>query len=196
MMALQKFSRDVSGAIAPLFALIFIPIFGLAMTAYDYNRATAVKAELQHAVDNAANAAAQRLGGPVEDLNDLVAAFLKSNLSKKYQHYPFKMRATKSSVTVTMHERVLTTLLSFAGVPYIEVNVESTVEAPRLPEVESLGHVPLAELGGSNEGFGNDRAVSSSDARAAERDLRAVIEELDRSGEMSSELRQMLGDLH
>ena len=136
MVAPQKFSRDVSGAIAPLFALIFIPILALALTAYDYNHAMGVKAHLQHAVDNAANAAVQRLDGPVGDLKGMVGAFLKANLSKNYQHYPFTMTATSSSITVMMHERVPTTLLALAGVPYIEINVGSTVQAPKLPALK------------------------------------------------------------
>ncbi len=197
MVAPQKFSRDVSGAIAPLFALIFIPILALALTAYDYNHATGVKAHLQHAVDNAANAAAQRLDGPVGDLKGMVGAFLKANLSKNYQHYPFTMTATSSSITVMMHERVPTTLLALAGVPYIEINVESTVQAPKLPSIENdHGHVPLAEPVGATEGSGNNRAASSDEVRAAERELRAVIEELERSGELSPELRRMLGEFH
>lgn len=197
MMGVQKFSRDVSGAIAPLFALIFIPIFGMALTAYDYNRATGVKAHLQHAVDNAANAAAQRLNGPAADLNGLVGAFLQANLSKTYQNYPFTMTATNSSVTVTMHERVQTTLLAFAGVPYIEINVESTAQAPKVPDIEkSDGHVPLADLAATQKGSGSHHDASSGDVRAAERELRAVIEELERSGGLSPELRRLLGDFH
>ena len=55
------FVGDAKGAIAPLFALIAVPVLGIAMTAYDYNRAEGMRAKLQVAVDNAAAAAAQRL---------------------------------------------------------------------------------------------------------------------------------------
>ena len=199
MKFLQKFARDRSGSIAPLFALIFVPVLGLALTAYDYNRATGVKASLQYAVDNAANAAAQRLNEPASDLSGVVRGFINSNLSKRYQDFPFTLTVApgNSAVTVTMHDHVPTTLLIFAGIPSLEINVESTVQAPKVPELpKTTDHIPLADLAGGQKGSGHQPDGLADESRAAEREIRAVIENLERSGGLSPELRRLLDGLH
>ena len=67
-----------------------------------------------------------------------------------------------------------------------------------MPEVEKGGdsHVPLADLPATQNGSGSHRDVSSAEVQAAERELRAVMEQLERSGEMSPELQRLLGEFH
>src|SRR4051812_9992823 len=50
-MLLQRFLQDRRGAVAPMFALAIVPIFGLVGMAVDYSRANSVKASLQAALD-------------------------------------------------------------------------------------------------------------------------------------------------
>jgi len=48
---IQRFLADRGGAIAPIFAIVVIPVLGLASAAIDYSRAATERSRLQAAVD-------------------------------------------------------------------------------------------------------------------------------------------------
>lgn len=60
---LVRFARDVSGAVAPLFAVGLIAFVGVGALAWDISRGYALRAELEAAVDAAALAGATQLDG-------------------------------------------------------------------------------------------------------------------------------------
>ena len=60
---LVRFARDVSGAVAPLFAVGLIAFVSVGALAWDISRGYALRAELEAAVDAAALAGATQLDG-------------------------------------------------------------------------------------------------------------------------------------
>ena len=60
---LLRFARDVSGAVAPLFAVGLVAFVGVGALAWDISRGYALRAELEAAVDAAALAGATQLDG-------------------------------------------------------------------------------------------------------------------------------------
>lgn len=196
------FRDDRDGAIAVLFALIAVPIMGIALTALDYSRAESVKAKLQTAVDNAANAAAQHLGEPFDDVDLTVRNYLKANLTVDLQGVPYDITIAPeySAISVSMKSRVPTTLLSFVGVRTLDVAVAATVKRPSPVEA-----VPDASTGKPHHGidakeiqkkFNLDHEPSEAELRQAEAQARDILQELERQGvDLPPEVQQMLGQL-
>ena len=192
------FVGDAKGAIAPLFALIAVPVLGIAMTAYDYNRAEGMRAKLQVAVDNAAAAAAQRLDEPYDDIDLAVRNFLKANLTKDLQGLPHEtiIASENSAITLKMKTRVRTTLLSLVGFRQIDIAVAATVKRPALAETapQPTKDSPQKDLSPQDlqKRFNLDHAPSESEIREAEAKVQEILRELQSSGDLPPELSQLL----
>lgn len=71
---LVRFSRDVSGAVAPLFAIGLVVFVAVGALAWDISRGYALRAELEAAVDAAALAGATQLDGQAGAITRATAA--------------------------------------------------------------------------------------------------------------------------
>ncbi|MDR7102634.1 pilus assembly protein TadG-related protein [Croceicoccus sp. BE223] len=73
-MVFRRFSKDDTGAIAPLYALSLFGLIGMAGVGFDYARVMALDTELQNAADQAALAAASQLDGKADSITRAQAA--------------------------------------------------------------------------------------------------------------------------
>ena len=195
------FAGNADGAIAILFALLAVPIIGIALTALDYNRADGMKAKLQTAVDNAAFAASRQLGEPFEDVDLTVRSYLQANLSSDLKGLPYNITiaSENSAITLTMKGKVPTTLLSFVGVRNLDVAVASTVKRPSpidavsKPANEPSGHqISPKDL---QKKFGLDHEPTEIEMHGFESKLKEIIGQMEQQGEVPPELQRLLGEL-
>ena len=63
----RSISRDDSGNVGIIFALMIIPILGITGLAVDYGRTITARSQLQNATDSAALAAVRLIGGSEQD---------------------------------------------------------------------------------------------------------------------------------
>lgn len=196
------FSKDIRGSIGPLMGLMFVPVLGIALTAFDYNRADSVKGSMQAAIDAAASAGAQHLGDPSADVAAIVRGYLKANLPAAYRDHPYELSVAtdQSNLSIRMADRVPTTLISMAGIKSIAIAAEAHAERPvvaALPELspQNGGGPGTEDLRAVSKALGLDHTPSAQELHQAEIEARKIIEELERGGDLPPELERMLGQL-
>jgi Flp pilus assembly protein TadG len=93
-MLLRRFLQDRRGAVAPMFALAIIPIFGLIGAAVDYSRANAIRTSMQAALDSTALAMSK-------SVTTLTAAQLQTQAVAYFNALFNQPQATGVSITAT-----------------------------------------------------------------------------------------------
>lgn len=192
---LTGFVDDTRGATAILFALLAVPVLGLSMAAIDYGRAQTAKNLFQDAADAATTAGAKMLGEPHDVVEGAIRAYLKANLPADHKSVEFAVTFADDdkSVSVKINDTVPTTILGIVGVKQFDVAIESTGSRPDpLPSVTAPSHsvapeipLPLAQLPILN------RPPEPEDMRKAEQQVRAVLEEIEKS-DAPPEVRRLL----
>lgn len=156
------FRADRRGTAAILFALVVLPLVGVAGAAVDYSRATRTKAELQSYVDKAALAGAQALArtpGAYDAAEATAVAALGglsgTSVARELQH-EITFAGTQVSVCVT--GRIHTTMTAVLGIGNMDIANCASASAPRGRHLEI--HLALdlsASMGMAAESNGRDR---------------------------------------
>ena len=131
-MLLNRFRKDRRGAVAPMFALAIVPIFGFVGAAVDYSRGNSLKAAIQSALD------ATTLG-----MAKLAPTLTQSELQTKTTAYfnaiftrpeaknlvitPTYTTSGGSQLTITVSSTVDTAFMRLIGVSSLNVGAFSTV---------------------------------------------------------------------
>lgn len=182
MKTLTAFSADARGTTAILFALLAVPIFCMALVGMDLSRAEATKSAIISAADSAAKAGAKMLGAPHDQVEDVIRAFLRTNLppDKKDLAYVLTFAADDTALTIKIDTSVKTSMFAIAGIKKLDIAVESTVQRPALVQIPQPRHrgidPDIADRPVLN------RAPNAREMREAEAEVRAMLEELKRSG--------------
>ena len=123
----RSISRDESGNVGIIFALMIIPILGITGLAVDYGRTITARSQLQNATDSAALAAVRLIGGSEQDRMLAAQKAFAVNYNGTGSTGPITPAVTLSgsSVTVTAQGSVPTPFASFAGMPTLQINAAS-----------------------------------------------------------------------
>lgn len=129
------FAKRDHGVVAILFALVLIPVAGIAATAIDYGRASKQKLALEKAGDSAVIEAARNLDRDTDLVRDEIRALLDANLPKDLYNIPFQMKvpSDRSWVEITMRSSVKTTIAGILGVDKLDVVVVAKAERQETP---------------------------------------------------------------
>lgn len=183
---IKTFRRDDRGATAILFALIFVPVLCMALTAIDYGRAYYARNKLQAAADSAVSAGVKMLGMPHEAVGETVLAFLKANTrqDRKLPPYEVVIAPNDTALTVRIKDSIATTAAGIVGIPQLAIAVESTAARPAPVLVPDRGEAgPTGDAQPAlppNPAL--DRAPTPEEMRNAEAAVRDVLEDLERNG--------------
>ncbi|MEM8811590.1 MAG: TadE/TadG family type IV pilus assembly protein [Pseudomonadota bacterium] len=125
----ESFVKAEGGNVAILFALVLVPILGIAGAALDMSSARSARAELQNRVDGAALAAAQKLGESNGAVKETLAAHFDGQAvsGAKTINWRHEISDDRSSLTVTADAQVETSLLGVMGFKTLSVDVKSEV---------------------------------------------------------------------
>jgi Putative Flp pilus-assembly TadE/G-like len=109
-----------------VFALVAVPVLGIAGMALDYSRISSTKASLQASVDAAITAAAAA-GGRVEAMQTTVSDFIAAN----FQGEGVKVTTTVNSNDMRVEARYMLDLpvLAALGKPQVEITASAEVES-------------------------------------------------------------------
>ncbi len=134
---LATFRRRDEGNVAIIFALVMIPVIGIAATAIDYGRASKTRSILERAADAAAIEAASDLFRDETLIRDEIRHNLDSNLPAELKGIPFKMHipSDRGSVEVTMETSIKTSLAAILGVMKLDIAIGAKAN-----RVENPGH--------------------------------------------------------
>jgi len=135
---LRRYLADRSGAYAPLFAIMSVPLFGTAAAAVEYSRVLEAKFELQHALDAAALAAAKELSVSTDQgylqqyARDFFDANLDDTLDTNLVNFTFQMSQAQSggsSIVLSANYNFKTIMAGVIGVDDIDMTVGAEVAA-------------------------------------------------------------------
>jgi Putative Flp pilus-assembly TadE/G-like len=179
---LTAFSADSRGTTAILFALLAVPIFCMALVGLDLSRAEGVKSAITSAADSAAKAGAKMLGAPHDQVEGVVRAFLSANLppDKKDLPYVLTFAADDTALTIKIDTSVKTSMFAIAGIKKLDIAVESTGKRPELAQILQPAHRGIDPDIAYRPAL--NRAPNAREMREAEAEVRAMLEELKRSG--------------
>lgn len=124
------FGQDTNGAVAPLFALSFVPFLMFGGMAIDYGRALSVRTHLQSTADAAVLAAARIASNANEDgstdKEKLVSNYIAANFkrTKAVKSMGFTVHERDSKLILEIKAKVATTLGSLVT-PYVDVDVRA-----------------------------------------------------------------------
>lgn len=121
-------STEQTGAVAPIAAMLMVPIIGMAGIAVDYGRARTVETELQAALDASVLAAAKVQPG---DAKSVLQTYFNQNFksgiaTSKALGEPV---VTTTSVSATATAKVRTTLAQVLGITEMSVGVTAVANA-------------------------------------------------------------------
>ncbi|MBX9619858.1 MAG: VWA domain-containing protein [Hyphomicrobiales bacterium] len=126
---IQRFLADRSGAIAPIFAIVVIPVLGLASAAIDYSRAATERSRLQAAVDATALSVIHLpQGTPANVVQSTAQSFFQSIYTPPYG-VPMPQVTTSyanSTLNVSASETLPTGIASIIGVSSVTIGARST----------------------------------------------------------------------
>lgn len=122
-----RFRRSEDGGIAIIFALVMIPILGIAATAIDYGRASRIKTTLSRAGDAAVLEVATNLNRSDTAIEGEIRQHLDANLPKELQGIEFQMHvpSQRDFVEIEMKTSSKTTLAGVLGILELEIGVKS-----------------------------------------------------------------------
>jgi Flp pilus assembly protein TadG len=124
----RKFKRDSRGAVAVIFAVCAVVVFGAAGMAVDFINASGVRASLQQALDGAVLAAAAAHVKNENEAEEVIAEYMASNWSLKYPTLDAQITQSWSEEAVNGGATVeMPTLISgVLGFDTMDVSVTST----------------------------------------------------------------------
>jgi Flp pilus assembly protein TadG len=131
--ASRSFWSDQRGNIGVIFALALLPVLMLVGAAVDYSRASAIRTQLQAAMDAAVLAGAARSTDQTATARSVFSAHLQSG--------PYDIKSTSftlgsdASVTGNASAEVSTSLLAAASIETLTVSVTATAKPVRKSEV-------------------------------------------------------------
>ncbi len=129
-----KFSRDESGSIGLLFALVAIPVFGITALAIDYGRAISARSQLQLAADAAALAAASRPNLSETDRISLAKEIFRqdrngnSDVATVEASVIEQTSGTSKNVKVNATKSISTGFAGILGFPTLTLDVEAVAQ--------------------------------------------------------------------
>jgi len=123
---LRKFAGCERGNFGIVFALVAVPVLGIAGMALDYSRISSTKESLQASVDAAITAAAVN-GGRVEAMQHVVSDFIEANFDGE----GVKVTTTVNSNDMRVEARYMLDLpvLAAVGKPRVEITASAEVES-------------------------------------------------------------------
>lgn len=132
-----RFRRSEDGGIAIIFALVLVPILGIAATALDYGRASRIKATLERAADAAVLEVATNLSQSDAAIEQDIRNHLDANLPKDLQGIDFQMMipAHRDVVEIELKTSSKTTLAAVLGV--MELNIVVKAKANRIKQTNN-----------------------------------------------------------
>lgn len=133
---LARLVGDERGTVAVMFALLVVPVAGIASTAIDYGRASHARTQIQRAVDAAGESAREVLHWRAKELADHVRTQVAANLPLDLKSVPVevKIAADRRSLEIAVETDVVTTLMSIVGVPKLRIEVVNVVTRRERPE--------------------------------------------------------------
>ena len=146
-----RFTRNPSGNVAIIFALVFVPIAGITASAIDYGRASQVRRQIQNATDAAAEQASRMLAAPNDQIETTIRAHLQLNMPADLRSLAFTMAipADRSTVSIAMETKVPTSLMAIIGYEALEVKTTSLARRPEVPIIAPVSPtVPVGDPGG------------------------------------------------
>jgi Flp pilus assembly pilin Flp len=178
---LKAFNADTRGATAVLFALLAVPIFCMALVGLDLSRAEAAKANITSAVDSAAAAGAQLLGAPHDQIEDVVRAYMQTNLPPDKRDVPYVLTFANddTALTIKLETSVKTSMFAIAGIKRMDIAVESTMYRAAPRRLQPTYRDVDSDIA---DGPVYNRAPTERELREAEAELRAMLEQLRGSG--------------
>jgi Flp pilus assembly protein TadG len=138
LIRLRRFLAEQSGAYAPLFAILSVPLFGTAAAAVEYSRVLEAQFQLQHALDAAALATAKELAKSVDQkylqqyARDFFDANLDATLDPAEVNFTFQMNQGQSggsNIKVSANYNYKTVMAGVIGVDDIDMTVRAEVAA-------------------------------------------------------------------
>ncbi|HZS64524.1 MAG TPA: pilus assembly protein [Xanthobacteraceae bacterium] len=129
---LRSFFRKKDGAIAIIFALAVIPMFALMGAAVDYTHASAIRSDLQAALDATALMASKNAANLNQtQINSAAAAYFNALFVRKDAKTP-SLTVTYSTtggstLTVAGNTSMATSFMSIMGISQIDISGTSTV---------------------------------------------------------------------
>jgi Flp pilus assembly protein TadG len=132
-MLLNGFRKDRRGAVAPMFALAIIPIFGFVGAAVDYTRGNSLKAAIQSALD-ATTLGMAKLAPTLtqSELQTKTAAYFNAIFTrpeaKNLVITPTYTTSGGSQLTIAVSSTVDTAFMRLMGVSSLNVGASSTVK--------------------------------------------------------------------
>jgi Flp pilus assembly protein TadG len=123
----RQFKRDSHGAVAVIFAVCAVIVFGAAGMAVDFINASGVRASLQQALDGAVLAAAAAHVKNENEAEEVIEEYMASNWSLKYPTLDAQITQSWSEETVNGEATVeMPTLISgVLGFDTMDVSVTS-----------------------------------------------------------------------
>lgn len=121
------FKDNQSGAVAIIFALVMIPVLGLAGSALDYSRVSQDRSHTLAAADSAALAGVRSLRGSDAEVETTIRNYLDANLPANLVGVPFEyvISPDRTSLRVTVTSYTETTLLNVVGISQIDWSITS-----------------------------------------------------------------------
>ena len=176
---LARLVADERGTIGVMFALLLVPIAGIASTAVDYGRASHARTQMQRAVDAAGESAREVLHLRAQELTDHVRTNVAANLPSHLRsaQVGVLIAADRRSLEITAETEVMTTLMGIVGVPKLRIEVANVVSRRERPEPglvpgggpatlpPEAGRIARGLAGGGQGGLGSGGLPSSGPDR-------------------------------
>jgi uncharacterized membrane protein len=135
----RKFAGCERGNFGIIFALVAVPVLGIAGAALDYSRISSTKESLQASVDAAITAAAAS-GGQAEAMQNMVSDFVLAN----FEGEGVKVTTMVNSNNMRVEARYTLDMpvLAAVGRPQVEITASAEVESNAPRRVGSVQTVP------------------------------------------------------
>lgn len=189
-----RLARDERGVVTIIFAMILIPLLGMAALAIDYGRASGVKTRLQRAADAGITAVAQAQTRDQSKLTKTFAAHFRANLPDRLAKTPFTISISddKKRINAVAETSVSTPLMSVFGQSTTKVVARSSIRVPQRKEqrsfTRSFARKKLGNFRAGNQPTPSAAAsgkLSNADAEKARRRLRDMLKAAMATGNLS-----------
>jgi len=144
----ERLGAESSGNVAPIFALVLVPLMGLVGSAVDYSHANAIKASMQAAADATALRLAQNASGLAPgDISAAAAPIFKAQFKHLSQTGNLQVSAqlTDGTINVAASGSMKTDFLGTMGVSQLAIGARAAAkETPGSDQACVLSLDPLA----------------------------------------------------
>jgi len=129
-MSFSRFLRDRSGAIAPMYAILLVPLIGLTGAAVDYSRANLVRTAMQASLDAAALMLSKEVSGISSgQVTQKATDYFNANFNHPEVQTPTIIAtytAASSTLTVTGSASIPTMFMRVMGISSMTINSTAT----------------------------------------------------------------------